>query len=86
MNPLTALRLVGISFKGDVMTTCAAKKSPRYLRNTRAVSALEYAILMGIIALTISAALVTFSGNITPVLSLIGGKIGATTVDSGTAK
>ena len=68
------------------MTACTAKKSAHYLRNTRAVSALEYAILMGIMALVISAALVTFSGNITPVLSLIGGKIGATTVDSGTAK
>ena len=37
----------------------------RYLRNNRAVSALEYAILVGIIAVAISAALVTFSGNIT---------------------
>ncbi len=68
------------------MTTCTAKKFTHYLRDTRAVSALEYAILMGIIALTISAALVTFSGNITPVLSLIGGKVAATTVTGGTAK
>ena len=37
----------------------------RYLRNNRAVSALEYAILVGIIAVALSAALVTFSGNIT---------------------
>lgn len=68
------------------MTTYAAKKLVCYLRHTRAVSALEYAILMGVMALVISAALVTFSGNITPVLSLIGGKVGATTVESGTAK
>ena len=35
----------------------------RYLRTNRAVSALEYAILVGIIAVAISAALVTFSGK-----------------------
>ena len=68
------------------MTTDVAKKFVRGLRDTRAVSALEYAILMGIIAIAISAALVTFSGNITPVLSTISGKIAATKVDSGTAK
>ena len=37
----------------------------RYLRNNRAVSALEYAILVGIIAVAISAALVAFAPNIT---------------------
>ena len=37
----------------------------RYLRTNHAVSALEYAILVGIIAVAISAALVTFSTNIT---------------------
>ena len=68
------------------MTTYAAKKLVCYLRHTRAASALEYAILMGIMTLVISAALVTFSGNITPVLQTIGSKIAATKVDSGTAK
>ena len=68
------------------MTIYAAKKLVCYLRHTRAASALEYAILMGIMTLVISAALVTFSGNITPVLQTIGSKIAATKVDSGTAK
>ena len=36
------------------MTTCVAKKFARYLRNTRAVSALEYAILVGIAAVVAS--------------------------------
>ena len=57
-----------------------------YLRATKAVSALEYAVLAGVILVAISAALVTFSGNITTALGTIGGKIAATTTDKGTAK
>ena len=56
------------------MTTCVAKKFARYLRHIRAVSALEYAILVGIIALVISAAIVTLSGNITPVVKAVVGQ------------
>ncbi len=55
----------------------------RYLRTNRAVSALEYAILVGIIAVAISAALVTFSGNITTALTTIGTKVGSTTFNKG---
>ena len=55
------------------------KQFAHYLCNTRAVSALEYAMLIGVIAVAISAALVTFSGNLTPVLTSIGGKVGAIT-------
>lgn len=51
----------------------------RYLRNNRAVSALEYAILVGVIAVAISTALVAFGGNITTSLSAIGGKVAAIT-------
>ena len=65
------------------MTTCVAKKFARYLRNSRAVSALEYAILVGIIALVISAAIVTLSGNITPVVKAVGDKVGKATVTQG---
>ena len=43
----------------------------RYLRNNRAVSALEYAMLVGIIAVALSAALITFSGTITARLTAI---------------
>ena len=42
-------------------TTGHTKGFVRYLRNNRAVSALEYAILVGIIAVALSAAIVAFS-------------------------
>ena len=58
----------------------------KYVRSTRAVSALEYAILVGVIAVAISAALATFSTNISTALTTIGGKVAATTTDGGTAK
>ena len=37
------------------------KKFIHYLRTTRAVSALEYAILVGVIAVAMAAAMATFS-------------------------
>ena len=55
----------------------------RYLRNNHAVSALEYAILVGIIAVTISAALVAFSGNITTAVNAVGDKVGKAKVNEG---
>ena len=70
------------------MTTITryTKKFVHYLRHNRAVSALEYAILVGVIAVAISTALVAFSGNITTALETIGGKVTATAVDKGVAK
>ena len=44
----------------------------RYLRNNSAVSALEYAILVGVIAVALSAALTTFSTTITDRMTAIG--------------
>ena len=52
-----------------------AKKVVCYLRNTRAVSTLEYAILVGVIAVTLAAALAAFGGNITTALANIGSKV-----------
>ena len=52
------------------MTT--TKKFASYLRNNRAVSALEYAILVGVIAVAIAAALTTFSDNLTTAIEKIG--------------
>ena len=46
------------------MTPCVAKKFARYLRNTRAVSALEYAIVVGVSAVAVSAAYETFRSDI----------------------
>ena len=51
----------------------------RYLRKSNAVSALEYAILVGIISVALGAALITFGGNITTAISNIGSDIGSTT-------
>ena len=55
----------------------------RYLRNNRAVSALEYAILVGIIAVALSAALVTFSGNIKTAIGTVGTAVSTATVNGG---
>ena len=52
-----------------------AQKAVCYLRHTRAVSALEYAILVGVIAVVMAAALVAFGGDITTALANIGGKV-----------
>ena len=51
----------------------------RFVRSTKAVSALEYAILVGIVAIAITAALATFSGSITTALNTIGADISGTT-------
>ena len=61
------------------MTTIThyTQKFAHYLRNNRAVSALEYAILVGVIAVAIAAALTTFSGTITAALVRVGADVGA---------
>ena len=68
------------------MTKPTSKHKSRFFRRfakaNEAVSALEYAILVGVIAVAIGAALVTFSGKITAALTTVGNKVGA--VDTGT--
>ncbi len=54
----------------------SAKKFAHYLRHTRAVSALEYAMIVGVIAVAIVTALSTFSGNIAAALNAIGTQVG----------
>ena len=49
-----------------------------FLRSTRAVAALEYAVLVGVIVVAVAAALGTFSGEITKALKTIGDKVTAT--------
>ena len=65
------------------MITQYTKKFVRYLRNNKAVSALEYAILIGIIAVAISAALVTFSSEVTKAVKGVGDKVGKATPKEG---
>ena len=64
------------------MKTMEAKKTKhlsrrfrRFLRANEAVSALEYAILVGVIATVIAAAMVTFGGKITAALTAIGAEV-----------
>ena len=46
-----------------------------FVRDSKAVSALEYAILVGVIAVAIAVTLNTFSGNINEAITDIGVKI-----------
>ena len=52
-----------------------SRRFRRFLRTNEAVSALEYAMLVGVIAVAISAALVTFSDTITAALTTIGTEV-----------
>ena len=52
----------------------------RYLKSTRAVSALEYAILVGVIAVGLTLALGTFKDSLTAALATLGTKVGTTVV------
>ena len=61
-------------------TKHVSRRFRRFVRANEAVSALEYAILVGVIAVAIAAALVTFSGSITAALNTIGTELTGTTV------
>ena len=50
----------------------------RYLRNNHAVSALEYAILVGVIAVAIVTAMNAFSDNIQTAINSIGDSVATT--------
>ena len=52
-----------------------SRRFRRFLRANEAVSALEYAILVGVIATVIAAAMVTFGGKITAALTAIGDEV-----------
>ena len=64
-------------------TTGHTKGFIRYLRTNRAVSALEYAILIGIIAVVTSAAIVAFAPNITKAINAVSTKVGTATLNKG---
>ena len=57
-----------------------SRRFGRFARANEAVSALEYAILVGVIAVAIGLALTTFSNQITKAMTTIGTKIGGTTM------
>ena len=53
-------------------TPHSSRRFRRFAKANEAVSALEYAILVGVITIAVGAALVTFSGNIKTAISKIG--------------
>ena len=60
------------------------RRCGRFLRCERAVSALEYAVLAGVVIAGVGLAIVSFTGNITTAVNEIGteiAKIGKPTVD-----
>lgn len=61
-----------------------SRRLRRFTRANEAVSALEYAILVGVITVAVGAALVAFSGNIDTAIKGIGAKV-AETKDSAEA-
>ena len=56
-----------------------SRRLHRFLRANEAVSALEYAILVGVIAVAVGAAIFTFGGEIKTAIGEIGDKVGAVT-------
>ena len=59
-----------------------SRRFRRFARDNEAVSALEYALLVGVIAVALSAALVTFSGQIEKALTTIGTEVGSQKIGS----
>ena len=62
-----------------------SRRFRRFVRANEAVSALEYAILVGVVAVAIGAAIVTFSGEIKTALTNIGTDVAANTTTGGGA-
>ena len=61
------------------ITKHKSRRFRRFAKANEAVSALEYAILVGVIAVAVGAALVAFGGKLTDGIGAIGGKVGAVT-------
>ena len=57
------------------------RRCGRFLRCERAVSALEYAVLAGVVIAGIGAAIVTFTGDLTTAIENVGDAVGTTDVD-----
>lgn len=56
-----------------------SRRFRRFAKANEAVSALEYAILVGVITIGVGLALVTFSGDIKTAIEKVGDGIGTTT-------
>ena len=62
-----------------------SRRFRRFLRANEAVSALEYAILVGVISVGVGAAVVTVGGDITTALNAIGDDIAKVKTTKGKA-
>lgn len=60
-------------------TKHVSRRFRRFAKANEAVSALEYAILVGVIAVGIAAALATFEDQISKALKTVGDSVGGTT-------
>ena len=60
-----------------------SRRFRRFLRANEAVSALEYALVVGIIAVAVGGALVAFSDNIRTAMSAIGTDVASIETDGG---
>ena len=52
-----------------------ARRFRRFLEATRAVSAIEYALLVGLVAVAVGAAIVTFSDDLQTTITNIGDQV-----------
>ena len=59
-----------------------SRRFRRFFRSNKAVSALEYAVLVGVIAGAIGIAIATFGGQITKAMSNIGKQVKNTSVQT----
>ena len=59
-----------------------SRRLRRFLKANEAVSALEYAILVGVVAVAIGAAIVTFSDNLKTALTQMGDQVDNITLDT----
>ena len=62
------------------MKKLVSRRFRRFLKATRGVSAIEYALLVGLVAVAIGAAIVTFSGDVQTAITGIGDQVSSITV------
>ena len=62
------------------MKNLVSRRLRRFLEATRAVSAIEYALLVGLVAVAIGAAIVTFSGDVQTAITNIGDQVASINV------
>ena len=57
------------------MKSLVVRRLRRFLETTRGVSAIEYALLVGLVAVAVGAAIVAFSGDLQTTIANIGDQV-----------